>query len=129
MTDDELVAAFETADLPAGCFAHEQHVRVAWWYVRRYPIGIAIERFSTGIQRLATAHGHPERYHATITVAYVLLIHERVNRTPDAAWQQFTSANADLLGWNPSILDKYYRHETLWSETARQGFVMPDLCP
>ena len=127
MTDDDLVAAFEAADLPAGCFSHAEHVRVAWWYVRRYPLGTAIDRFSAGIQRLAAAHGHPERYHATITVAYVLLIHERANRTPDALWRQFASANADLLLWNPSLLEKYYRHETLWSERARRGFVMPDL--
>jgi hypothetical protein len=38
MTDDELIAAFEAATLPAGAFPHREHVRAAWWYARRYPL-------------------------------------------------------------------------------------------
>lgn len=34
--------------------------------------------------------------------------------------------HADLLAWQPSILDRYYRAETLDSDRARRTFVMPD---
>ena len=30
------------------------------------------------------------------------------------------------LAWEPSILDRYYRKETLSSEQARRVFVFPD---
>ena len=34
--------------------------------------------------------------------------------------------NADLLSWKPSILDRYYTADVLWSDRARRTFVMPD---
>ena len=40
--------------------------------------------------------------------------------------EAFAARHPDLLSWKPSILDRYYRDETLWSERARQTFVMPD---
>ena len=65
-------------------------------------------------------------YHETITWAYVALIHERVERRPAAHWEEFCRLNPDLLSWRPSILDRYYRPETLASDLARRVFVLPD---
>jgi hypothetical protein len=45
---------------------------------------------------------------------------------PHAA-HQFADANADLLRWKPSVLDRYYSPETLASDRARRTFLMPDL--
>ena len=36
ISDEELLARFEDGSLPNGEFHHEQHVRVAWMFVRRY---------------------------------------------------------------------------------------------
>ena len=36
------------------------------------------------------------------------------------------AANADLLIWKPSILERYYSRELLSSDLARRTFVMPD---
>jgi hypothetical protein len=34
------------------------------------------------------------------------------------------------MWWRPSLLEvKYYREETLWSERAREVFVLPDRGP
>jgi hypothetical protein len=39
-------------------------------------------------------------------------------------------AHPDLLAWKPSVLEaRYYREETLWSDRARQTFVLPDRPP
>jgi hypothetical protein len=127
MSDDELVEAFEACTLPSEAFPHSAHVRVAWWYLSHYPLPVALDRFTTALRRFATAHGAPERYHETITVAYLLLINERKHLTGDTDWNTFAAANADLLAWKPSILDRYYTPETLWSERARRVFVMPEM--
>jgi len=127
MTDEELIRYFETAEAPPGGFPHREHVRVAWWYVCRHPLPEALERFRTGLRRFAEARGAADKYHETITTAFVLLIDERLDEIGRAApWSEFASRCPDLLGWRPSILDRYYRPETLASERARRVFVMPD---
>jgi hypothetical protein len=126
MSDDELLAAFERASLPAGEFHHSQHVRAAWLFVRRDGMPKAIEAFSAALQRFADANGAPNLFHVTITWAYLLLINERQEACRAAEWEAFARLNADLLTWKPSILDRYYTAGALWSERARRTFVLPD---
>jgi hypothetical protein len=127
MTDAELVACFEAAEEPPGGFHHAQHVRVAWFYLRRDPWLTALDRFRSGLRRFADARGKPGLYHETITVAFVALIGERLDICgADPPWDEFAARNADLLSWKPSILDRYYRPETLASDRARRVFVLPD---
>lgn len=124
---DEFIARFERCELPAECFPHREHVRLAWLYLRRLPLPEAIARFSESLRRFAAANGKPNLYHETITWAYILLIHERDARAGRAqTWGEFASANADLLDWQNSILKNYYREETLRSELAKKVFLLPD---
>jgi hypothetical protein len=76
-------------------------------------------------QRFAAHHDRTTLYHETITWAYAALIHERMQRTPTASWDDFCRENADLLSWRPSILDRYYHSETLNSVLARRVFHSP----
>lgn len=124
--DDELLRCFEAGEVPPGGFHHEQHVRVAWNYVSRLPLPEARARFTSGLKRFALAQGKPNLYHETITIAYLLLINERVDRTASLEWEQFAAQNADLLRWKPSVLDRYYSPEILSSDRAREIFVEPD---
>jgi hypothetical protein len=126
LTDDDFVRSFEDGSLPNAAFHHRDHVRLAWLYLRRHPPLEALARFADGLRRFATANGHPGLYHETITWAYLLLIHERMARGGAPTWEEFAAGNPDLLTWKPSILDRYYRPETLGSELARRVFVMPD---
>jgi hypothetical protein len=129
LDDDQLLAKFTTASLTGAEFGHADHVRLAWLHLRRWPLADAARRVTAGLQRLAAAHGGPERYHATITWAFLLLVHERQQASPAGTWEAFAAAHPDLLTWQPSVLDRYYRPATLQSPRARQGFVMPDrLC-
>ena len=126
MTDDQLVTAFESTELPGDQFPHSEHVRVAWWYLTHRPLPDAIGRFCVMLRRFATAKGAPDKYHETMTVAYMLIIAERIDSTESRDWAEFAGRNRDLLTRTPSVLSRYYTDETLASERARRGFVMPD---
>jgi hypothetical protein len=125
MTDEQFVAAFESTELPDDQFSHTAHVRVAWWYLQHSPLPVAMQRFGDALKRFATSKGAAGKYHETITVAYMLILAERLHAARDLSWPQFATANPDLFE-RPSVLAKYYRDETLASDRARRGFVMPD---
>jgi hypothetical protein len=127
--DRALVAAFRAATLGDDAFHHRDHVRMAWIYVRTYGLEAAVTRFTDDLRAFAAAKGVPRLYHATITVAYLTLVAERLGESPGESWTAFAAAHPDLLAWKPSILDGYYSAERLWSETARARFVLPDRVP
>ena len=126
MNDRDFVAAFEACAIAKADFRHADHVRLAWIYLSEHPLIEAIERFTAALQRFAAHNGVPGLYHETITWAYLLLIHERIERdgTP-ADLQSFRAANGDLFDRKPWILERYYSSETLNSALARRTFVLP----
>ena len=129
MNDRDFLAAFENGTLPEDRFHHPDHVRAAWLLLREEAPAPALDRFSSALKRFAAAKGKTRLYHETITWAYVLLINERVQRGGGRLdWEEFARANADLLTWRPSVLDRYYTPETLGSDLARQVFLLPDRC-
>jgi hypothetical protein len=127
MEERELFDRFVDTSLPADQFHHQQHVQVAWMFVRRHGMPDALAAFSAAIKRFADAKGATGLYHETITWAFLLLIADRQARQPVDTWPEFAAANPDLLTWKPSILNRYYSKELLASDLARRSFLMPDL--
>jgi hypothetical protein len=125
MTNTEVIASFE-ADNLSGEFHHAEHVRLAFAYLSEFPAIEALHRFSVALKQYAAARGKPDRYHETVTYAYLFLIRERMARTPRLDWDAFIQANTDLLRWKPGILDRYYCQSTLRSDLAREVFLFPD---
>lgn len=126
-TDRNFLTRFEEGRIPSSSFHHKDHIRLAWIYLKICPVPTALEKVTTGLKRFAKAVGKPELYHETITWAYVFLILDRIERSPESEdWESFSKINADLFSWKPSLLNQLYRDETLQSETARKIFVMPD---
>jgi len=127
MSGEELIEQFECGATAAESFHHADHVRLAFEYLRRFTALEALAKFSSALQRFAAAQGKAERYHETITWAYLLLIRERMARAGRAeTWEEFAERNADLLVWKGGVLKTLYRQETLDSDLARHTFVLPD---
>lgn len=128
--DDQLLRQFQDCSLPLERFRHRVHIQIAFLYLCRHPLLDVLARFPESLKRYAAAHGKTGLYHETITWAYILLIHQRMQRADNAqSWAEFASANPDLLTWKPSILKDYYRDETLSSDLARKVFLLPDQAP
>ena len=123
----ELFEKFVDTTLPADRFHHHQHVQVAWLFVQKYGMPQAIGEFTAAIKRFAGAKGATGLYHETITWAFLFLIADRQARQPSDTWEGFQAANADLMSWKPSILERYYSKELLASDLAKRTFLMPDL--
>lgn len=127
MTGEDLIKQFECGTTPADTFHHADHVRLAFEYLCQYSAIEALERFSDALKRFAAAQVKAQRYHETVTWAYLLLIRERIARAGcTQAWEEFAERNRDLLVWKGGVLATLYRQETLDSDLARRTFVLPD---
>ena len=127
MTDSELLGGFERCTLANSAFHHEEHVRVAFLYLAKFPALQALHRFQECLRRFATAHGKPDLYNETVTWAYIFIIRERMARMGHPQdWEAFKASNSDLLDRRRDVLCRYYRPETLTSPLAKSTFLFPD---
>ena len=123
LTDDELVRGFEEGSLDD--FPHASHVRVALVYLTRYGLAEARRRLFDGLLRFATAKGHPEKFHVTMTRAWLDFIEATRLAHPDLAPSSLLEVCPELLDRN--ALARFYTPERLHSEHARTAWVPPDL--
>jgi len=128
LLDEEFTRSFENGDYPNEKFHHADHVRLAWIYVRRFGLEEAEERIAAAIRRFAAGLGHEEKYHHTLTKAWVRLVYAAWCHTPDTPdFDGFIGANQWLADRN--ALRAFYSEELLSSDTARRDWMEPDVRP
>ena len=126
MTDDALIAAIEAKTLPLSAFTHTEHVHLAWSCLRAHPLLTAMSEFRRLLIAYATHNGKPALYHETVTFAYMLLVYERMFRTPQITdWHVFSDEHADLLSWHNGPFFKLYSPDILKDPSARAHLVLP----
>ena len=127
-SDEDFLRSFEDLSLPAELFHHREHIRVAWLYLKSSDASRAAERMSAGIRRFANHQGATQKYHHTLTLAWMRLVAASLVETPeDSSFEKFLAAHPELGDKN--ILGKFYSNELLQSTAAREGWVEPDLQP
>ena len=127
-SDEEFLRAFEDLSLPVELFHHREHLRVAWLYLKSSDASRAAERMTSGIQRFANHHGATQKYHHTLTLAWMRLVAAALVEAPeDYSFGQFLAMHPELRDKN--LLGKYYSRQVLDGAAAREGWVEPDLQP
>lgn len=122
---DPTVLAFEHATLDPRTFHHRDHLYVAFCYLRALPLEEALARYVRHLRHLTTALGHPEKFHATITWAYLLLLHAAMDRSPGATFAQLLLDHPELADHRAGALHDHYDRAQLDSPEARRYFVLP----
>jgi hypothetical protein len=108
-------------------FGHRQHVQLTWLAVRRHGTRAAIALVSDGIRRTARYAGAPQKYHATVSRAWVELVGYHLAASDGDSFDTFVDRHPELL--DKRLLGRYYRSQTLATVKARAGWVEPDLLP
>ncbi|RZU48690.1 hypothetical protein EV385_0408 [Krasilnikovia cinnamomea] len=108
-------------------FRHRQHIHLTWLAVRGYGTGAAIALISDGIRRTARYAGAPQKYHATVSRAWVELVGHHVAGSDDDTFDAFADRHPALF--DKRLLARHYRSSTLATAEARSGWVEPDLAP
>ena len=127
MTEHPFDALLAEVMSGADRFGHRQHIHLTWLAVRRYGTGAAIALVSDGLQRTARYAGAPQKYHTTVSRAWVELVGHHVAESDDDDFDTFADRYAALL--DKRLLSHYYRSATLATAQARHGWLEPDLKP
>jgi hypothetical protein len=114
MTDQEFVRAFESCELSPDLFHHRDHIRLARIYVELDGPAKATERFRSSLRKFAAHIGKSEKYHETITVAWMRLV---VRMTDPVELEKLMDKR---------YIEKFYSPELLATDAARTRFVEPD---
>jgi hypothetical protein len=125
MLTDPLVQAFEQRTVDPAAFHHREHLYVAWCYLRALPLEDALARYVCHLRQLTVALGAPDKFHATMTWAYLLLLDEAMQRSPGASFEELLATNHALLDHRTGALHAYYDRAQLDSDHARRRFVLP----
>jgi hypothetical protein len=107
------------ADLP-----HREHVRLAFQMLQHHDFPETVLHFSHALRAMAQEAGRPERFNQTITIAFLALIAQRMERAAGEDFAAFAAGNPDLF--DKALLTRWYRPEQLSSALARRTFLLPD---
>lgn len=105
-------------------FGHREHVHLTWLAVRRYGVSAAVGLVSDGIQRTARYAGAPQKYHVTVSRAWVELVGHHAAEHGEDDFEAFADHHPALF--NKRLLTRFYRPATLASQQAKTGWVEPD---
>ncbi|MVO17186.1 hypothetical protein [Parasedimentitalea huanghaiensis] len=110
--------------LDASTFGHQDHIGVAYEALKRESLFDAMATVANGIAAAASRAGAPDKFNATITLAFMCEIAERMEARnfPDA--DSFIAANPDLL--TGAILKRYSNGRAVTAQARRIAF-LPDL--
>lgn len=106
-SDAAFARACERGEIPNAEFRHGAHLRLALAYLNECgSADAAAERMAATLRAFAERAGHPEKYHHTITLFWMRMVARLMDtRLPFA----------------------YYSAERLADESARAGWIEPDL--
>ena len=120
MPHDELTALLPEITGPSGQFRHRQHIHLAFLAVRRYSMPEATTRICDWIQHIAAYERAPQKYHHTVSRAWVEIVAHHANADPDCAdFGIFADRHPALL--DKRLLARHYRSSTLAAAPARIG--------
>lgn len=123
----ELLVALENGTLPASEFNHYNHVRAAWHCLNNLPLREAAHSFREVLLSYVRRLGVEDKFHLTLTFAFMHLIHERMKASGAESWDDFVARNPDLFANARELVSRYYSPGRLATEDARRAFVEPDL--
>lgn len=121
------LAALDDGALDPASFSHRDHVALAYEALRQDEFFAAAARIARGLRALAARAEVPEKFSATVTLAFLCLIAERMAESRADSAEAFLAANPDLLTGAP--LARFYSPSRLADPRARGIALLPDRVP
>src|SRR3989440_9390641 len=118
---------FVRGEIEPGAFAHREHVRMAFEMLRRHDFAETAWLYSRALRAMTAKAGKAQAFNQTVTIAFLSLIAERMQRGTSPDFAAFVRAHPEVFAKN--ALARWYRPERLASDAARRTFLLPDGAP
>lgn len=119
-----MLQTLEDGSFAPARFNHRDHIGLGYQAIATHGPTKGAQIFAQGLEAAAERLGLVDKYHATITMAFLSLIAERVAAGPSENAERFIKENPDLL--EAGILGRFYSPARLSSALAKRVFLMPD---
>jgi hypothetical protein len=127
MTAESELERFVRGEIDAANFPHREHLRMAFELLRRHDFAESAWLYSRALRLMTARAGRPEAFNQTMTVAFLSLIAERLERGGGPDFAAFARAHPEML--DKGVLSRWYRPDQLATEIARRTFVLPEPAP
>ena len=122
----ELAAILAEIVPPGGHFGHREHIHLAYIVVQRYGPDRATEVVAGWIRYLAAYQRAPQKFHTTVTRAWVEIVAHHMAAGPSAAdFASFADRYPPLM--DKRLLTRHYSSRALAPPAAKTGWLEPDL--
>lgn len=124
---DETLRAFESGTLDPSQFSHRVHLSLAWRYLQRDGFPEGARQFRHHLQRYVAHVGAHDKYHETVTWAYLVLLNEELclRSSPGESFDTMIQRRPDLLDHRNGAIARCYTKAQLDSSEARRVFMLP----
>ncbi len=129
VSDEQFIKDMEQGGFPPNLFTHEAHIRLAWLYLNQFDEEMAIEKTCQTIQNFDQLHGDGTKFHLTLTVASVKVVHHFKKKSNATSFIGFINENPRLNNAFKSSILKQYGTNPLNLENAKAKFIAPDQLP
>ena len=121
-----LLAAIEAGGAGVLRFGHREHLQITFALLHETADLAAAARLRIALRRFAANRGAPERYHETLTWAWLVVVDERRRQVPEATFDELVARFPELLDAEHGALAAHYDVPAITRcARARSGFVLP----
>ncbi|MDF0717273.1 hypothetical protein PY092_14005 [Muricauda sp. 334s03] len=129
MNDADFIKAFETGKFPPEQFHHKAHIKLAWIYLNLFDEETAISKTCEAIKNFDKLHGDGTKYHMTLTVAAVKVVHHFRQKSNAITFDEFVCEYPRLVTSFKELLFQHYGENVLADQKAKTAYLEPDLLP
>ncbi|NVN18124.1 hypothetical protein GUA46_07210 [Muricauda sp. HICW] len=129
MNDIEFIKAFESGEFSPAEFNHRAHIRLAWAYLDRFDEETAISKTCNAIKNFDGLHGDGTKYHKTLTVASVKVVHHFRQKSNASTFDGFVTEHPRLISSFKDLLLQHYGETVFISPKSKTTYIEPDLLP
>jgi hypothetical protein len=124
---DDLLRAFESGSLEPSQFNHRLHLSLAWNYLQRDGFPEGALAFRRHLQTYVARVGAADKYHETLTWAYLVLLNEEMTlrSPPGEDFETMIRRRPDLLDHRSGAISRCYSKAQLDQPAARRVFLLP----
>ncbi|WNJ19360.1 hypothetical protein [Pontibacter sp. G13] len=127
LSDAQFLQEFTACTLPPSQFSHEAHLRLAWLRIRELGLDDAITNVCEGIIQYVEHLGAKAKYHHTLTVAAVRIVHHFQQKSVGATFEDFMWEYPQLKTNFRRLLHTHYSPDLIGQPEAREVVMEPDL--